>query len=196
MRSEETFSSIQTKDLQFDLIIRTGEFRLSNFLLYMYAHLRFPAHWPDFGQDAFIEALKDYTHGTPFGKTEQPPLPHKITKNLYPYLSTILSEPDRGVVYLKEAGPDSEPLRHPHPVRNLHHPRWSDTPPTECPSRERGMHDTWVSFISKARTSTMVPSTGLRPFPTGSAHVHAVAHFRPFVTFTFLLREIIHLRTP
>ena len=72
----ETFSSyLQTKDLPDpDLIIRTsGEFRLSNFLLVQAAYAEIfvsPLNWPDFGQDAFVEALKDYTHRERrFGKT-------------------------------------------------------------------------------------------------------------------------------
>ena len=72
----ETFSSfLQTKDLPDpDLIIRTsGEFRLSNFLLVQAAYAEIfvsPLHWPDFGKDAFVEALKDYTHRERrFGKT-------------------------------------------------------------------------------------------------------------------------------
>jgi undecaprenyl diphosphate synthase len=71
-----TFSSyLQTKDLPDpDLIIRTsGEFRLSNFLLLQAAYSEIfvsPLHWPDFGQDAFIDALKDYTRRERrFGKT-------------------------------------------------------------------------------------------------------------------------------
>ena len=65
----KTFSSyLQTKDLPDpDLIIRTsGEFRLSNFLLMQAAYAEIfvsPLHWPDFGQDAFVDALKDYTVG-------------------------------------------------------------------------------------------------------------------------------------
>jgi len=72
----KTFSSyLQTKDLPDpDLIIRTsGEFRLSNFLLLQAAYAEIfvsPLHWPDFGQDAFVEALKDYTRRERrFGKT-------------------------------------------------------------------------------------------------------------------------------
>ena len=72
----KTFSSfLQTKDLPDpDLIIRTsGEFRLSNFLLVQAAYAEIfvsPLHWPDFGKDAFVEALKDYTHRERrFGKT-------------------------------------------------------------------------------------------------------------------------------
>ena len=72
----ETFSSyLQTKDLPDpDLIIRTsGEFRLSNFLLLQAAYAEIfvsPLHWPDFGQDAFIDALKNYTNRERrFGKT-------------------------------------------------------------------------------------------------------------------------------
>lgn len=57
-----------------DLIIRTsGEFRLSNFLLLQAAYAEIfvsPLHWPDFGKDAFIDALKDYTRRERrFGKT-------------------------------------------------------------------------------------------------------------------------------
>ena len=72
----ETFSShLQTKDLPDpDLIIRTsGEFRLSNFLLLQAAYAEIfvsPLHWPDFGKDAFVDALKNYTNRERrFGKT-------------------------------------------------------------------------------------------------------------------------------
>jgi undecaprenyl diphosphate synthase len=71
-----TFSRyLETKDLPDpDLIIRTsGEFRLSNFLLLQAAYAEIfvsPLHWPDFGQDAFVDALKDYTRRERrFGKT-------------------------------------------------------------------------------------------------------------------------------
>ena len=71
-----TFSRyLETKDLPDpDLIIRTsGEFRLSNFLLLQAAYAEIfvsPLHWPDFGQDAFVNALKDYTRRERrFGKT-------------------------------------------------------------------------------------------------------------------------------
>ena len=66
---------LQTKDLPDpDLIIRTsGEFRLSNFLLLQAAYSEIfvsPLHWPDFGVDAFLEALKNYMHRERrFGKT-------------------------------------------------------------------------------------------------------------------------------
>ena len=66
---------LETKDLPDpDLIIRTsGEFRLSNFLLLQAAYAEIfvsPLHWPDFGQDAFVDALKDYTRRERrFGKT-------------------------------------------------------------------------------------------------------------------------------
>ncbi len=47
-----------------DLIIRTGgEMRLSNFLLWQAAYAEYwstPIHWPDFGRDAFCEALCAY----------------------------------------------------------------------------------------------------------------------------------------
>lgn len=49
-----------------DLIIRTsGEYRLSNFLLWQgaYSELFFtPKYWPDFSEDDFDDALIDYTH--------------------------------------------------------------------------------------------------------------------------------------
>lgn len=49
-----------------DLIIRTsGEYRLSNFLLWQgaYSELFFsPKYWPDFSEDDFDEALDNYTH--------------------------------------------------------------------------------------------------------------------------------------
>jgi len=66
---------LETRDLPDpDLIIRTsGEFRLSNFLLLQAAYAEIfvsPLHWPDFGQDAFVDALKDYTRRERrFGKT-------------------------------------------------------------------------------------------------------------------------------
>lgn len=72
----ETFSThLQTKDLPDpDLIIRTsGEFRLSNFLLLQAAYAEIfvsPLHWPDFGKEAFVDALKNYTNRERrFGKT-------------------------------------------------------------------------------------------------------------------------------
>jgi len=66
-----------------DLIIRTsGEFRLSNFLLLQAAYAEIfvsPLHWPDFGRDAFLEALTDYERRERrFGQTSeqiQQPLP-------------------------------------------------------------------------------------------------------------------------
>jgi len=48
-----------------DLIIRTsGEFRMSNFLLWQGAYAEFffsPKFWPDFGPEDLIEAVKDYS---------------------------------------------------------------------------------------------------------------------------------------
>jgi undecaprenyl diphosphate synthase len=71
-----TFSRyLETRDLPDpDLIIRTsGEFRLSNFLLLQAAYSEIfvsPLHWPEFGKDAFVDALKDYTRRERrFGKT-------------------------------------------------------------------------------------------------------------------------------
>ncbi len=47
-----------------DLIIRTsGEMRLSNFLLWQAAYAEFyftDIHWPDFGRDEFIAAIREY----------------------------------------------------------------------------------------------------------------------------------------
>jgi len=49
-----------------DLIIRTsGELRLSNFLIWQaaYSELYFTdVHWPDFDEDAFLDALEDYSN--------------------------------------------------------------------------------------------------------------------------------------
>ena len=48
-----------------DLIIRTsGEYRMSNFLLWQGAYAEFffsPKFWPDFGPEDLIEAVKDYS---------------------------------------------------------------------------------------------------------------------------------------
>ena len=66
---------LETRDLPDpDLIIRTsGEFRLSNFLLLQAAYAEIfvsSLHWPEFGKEAFVEALKDYTRRERrFGKT-------------------------------------------------------------------------------------------------------------------------------
>ena len=63
---EQAFASeLQTNGLpELDLLIRTsGELRLSNFLLWQaaYAELVFsPTLWPDFGEQEFEEALKQY----------------------------------------------------------------------------------------------------------------------------------------
>jgi undecaprenyl diphosphate synthase len=59
-----------------DLLIRTsGEYRLSNFLLYQlaYTELYFTSKlWPDFCAEDFYEALIDYqTRERRFGKTSQ-----------------------------------------------------------------------------------------------------------------------------
>ena len=76
--SWKDFSSyLETADLPDpDLIIRTsGEFRLSNFLLLQAAYAEIfvsPLHWPDFGRDAFIEALTNYERRERrFGKTSE-----------------------------------------------------------------------------------------------------------------------------
>lgn len=74
---EEFSPYLQTKDLPDpDLIIRTsGEFRLSNFLLLQAAYAEIfvsSLHWPDFGRDAFLEALSNYAHRERrFGKTSE-----------------------------------------------------------------------------------------------------------------------------
>lgn len=67
--------SLDTADLPpLDLMIRTGrEQRISNFLLWQvaYAELYFSAYyWPDFGREAFIEAVQAYQdRERRFGKT-------------------------------------------------------------------------------------------------------------------------------
>lgn len=58
-----------------ELLIRTGgEERLSNFLLWQCAYSEFyftPSFWPDFGEEAFCEAICNYQHRQRrFGKTE------------------------------------------------------------------------------------------------------------------------------
>lgn len=74
---EEFSPYLETSDLPDpDLIIRTsGEFRLSNFLLLQAAYAEIfvsPLHWPDFGKDAFIEALSNYAQRERrFGKTSE-----------------------------------------------------------------------------------------------------------------------------
>ena len=59
-----------------DLIIRTsGEFRLSNFLLLQAAYAEIfvsSLHWPEFGRDAFLEAIANYARRERrFGKTSE-----------------------------------------------------------------------------------------------------------------------------
>ena len=74
---EEFSPYLETLDLPDpDLIIRTsGEFRLSNFLLLQAAYAEIfvsPLHWPDFGRDAFLEALVNYAQRERrFGKTSE-----------------------------------------------------------------------------------------------------------------------------
>jgi len=64
--TEETFAErLFTRDMpDVDLIIRTsGEFRMSNFLLWQGAFAEFffsPKLWPDFGPDDLREAITDY----------------------------------------------------------------------------------------------------------------------------------------
>lgn len=76
MINEETVSShLSTAGIPDpDLLIRTGgEQRISNFLLWQiaYSELYFtPVLWPDFGHEAFLEALVDYQgRERRFGKT-------------------------------------------------------------------------------------------------------------------------------
>lgn len=59
-----------------DLIIRTsGEFRLSNFLLWQGAYAEYystPTYWPDFDRDALLEALREYSRRRRrFGMTDE-----------------------------------------------------------------------------------------------------------------------------
>ena len=59
-----------------ELMIRTsGEFRISNFLLYQlaYTELYFtPVTWPDFKKEHFLQAIEDYQkRERRFGKTGQ-----------------------------------------------------------------------------------------------------------------------------
>lgn len=59
-----------------DLVIRTsGEYRLSNFLLMQSAYSEFffsKVFWPDFGEDAFMEAIEHYrSRERRFGKTSE-----------------------------------------------------------------------------------------------------------------------------
>lgn len=64
--NEDTFREyLYTSDLPDpDLLIRTsGEYRISNFLLYQISYSEIwitPVHWPDFGRKHFLEALLDY----------------------------------------------------------------------------------------------------------------------------------------
>jgi len=76
--TEDTISSyIYTSDLPDpDLIIRTsGEFRLSNFLIWQGAYSEIyttPTYWPDFDKVEFYKALVDYgNRRRRFGKTDE-----------------------------------------------------------------------------------------------------------------------------
>jgi undecaprenyl diphosphate synthase len=66
--NEEIFSdAISTAGLpELDLLIRTGgEHRVSNFLLWQCAYAEFyftDVLWPDFNEDAFLTAVKDYSY--------------------------------------------------------------------------------------------------------------------------------------
>ena len=76
--TEATISDyIYTSDLPDpDLIIRTsGEFRLSNFLIWQGAYSEIyttETYWPDFDREAFYEALREYgKRQRRFGKTDE-----------------------------------------------------------------------------------------------------------------------------
>ena len=76
--TEQTISDyIYTSDLPDpDLIIRTsGESRLSNFLIWQGAYSEIyttPTYWPDFGREAFYDALVEYgNRRRRFGKTDE-----------------------------------------------------------------------------------------------------------------------------
>lgn len=76
--TEKTISNyIYTSDLPDpDLIIRTsGEFRLSNFLIWQGAYSEIyttPTYWPDFDKEEFRKALVEYSHRRRrFGKTDE-----------------------------------------------------------------------------------------------------------------------------
>lgn len=63
-----------------DLIIRTsGEFRLSNFLLWQGAYSEYyasPTYWPDFSPEELLAALWEFSkRQRRFGRTDAPPLP-------------------------------------------------------------------------------------------------------------------------
>ena len=76
--TEETISDyVYTSDLPDpDLIIRTsGEFRLSNFLIWQGAYSEIyttPTYWPDFDREAFYHALLEFgNRRRRFGKTDE-----------------------------------------------------------------------------------------------------------------------------
>jgi undecaprenyl diphosphate synthase len=76
--SEEDFSrALDTAGLPDpDLLIRTGgELRVSNFLLWQMAYTEFyftPTLWPDFGEEAFMEAIESYrSRQRRFGMTSE-----------------------------------------------------------------------------------------------------------------------------
>ena len=76
--TEDTISDyIYTSDLPDpDLIIRTsGEFRLSNFLIWQGAYSEIyttPTYWPDFDREAFYDALVEFgNRRRRFGKTDE-----------------------------------------------------------------------------------------------------------------------------
>ncbi|MBI3300703.1 MAG: isoprenyl transferase [Deltaproteobacteria bacterium] len=68
-----------------DLLIRTsGEFRLSNFLLWQLAYTEIyvtDTLWPDFGREEFLRALADYQgRERRFGRTAEQPLPSELRR--------------------------------------------------------------------------------------------------------------------
>jgi undecaprenyl diphosphate synthase len=68
-----------------DLLIRTsGEFRLSNFLLWQTAYTEIHVTetlWPDFGREAFLQALADYqSRERRFGRTAEQQRPAELRR--------------------------------------------------------------------------------------------------------------------
>ncbi len=85
--SEESFSKyLDTFDIpEPDLVIRTsGEFRLSNFLLWQMAYAEIyvtDTYWPDFRRPQFYAALRDYQHRERrFGQVSEQLVPKKRSK--------------------------------------------------------------------------------------------------------------------
>lgn len=67
INAETIENHLYTKGLpNVDLMVRTsGEYRLSNFLLWQCAYAEFvfpPVHWPDFKKDQFLDCLEEYNN--------------------------------------------------------------------------------------------------------------------------------------